>query len=116
MESNKADWKKMSDPAIAGALAAYVRHVRLEQNKTQQDLATEAGITRKTLSDFESGQKNITLLTLIQLLRALDVLAVLDAFQVVDQVSPLVLAKLEKEKRQRAGRSKKQDLKKRSDW
>lgn len=116
METIKADWKKMSDLAIAGELAAYVRHMRLELNKTQQDLATEAGVTRKTLSDFENGQKNITLLTLIQLLRALDTLPVLNAFQVVDQVSPLVLAKLEKEKRQRAGRSKKQDTNKRSDW
>ncbi|HCS21064.1 MAG TPA: transcriptional regulator [Bacteroidetes bacterium] len=106
----------MSDTAIAGVLAAYVREVRLEQNKTQQDLATEAGLTRKTVSDFESGHKNITLLTLVQLLRALDVLAVLNAFQTESQVSPLVLAKLEKEKRQRAGRSKKTDLKKRSDW
>ncbi|MHB1277692.1 MAG: helix-turn-helix domain-containing protein [Bacteroidia bacterium] len=116
METSKADWKKMSDPAIAGELAAYVRHVRLEQNKTQQDLATEAGVTRKTLSDFESGQKNITLLTLIQLLRALDVLSVFNAFQIENQVSPLVLARLEKEKRQRAGRSKKPNPKKRSDW
>lgn len=116
METIKADWKKMSDPAIAEQLAAYVRMLRLEQNKTQQDLALQAGIARKTLSAFESGQKNITLITLIQLLRALDALQVLNVFQVVDQISPLALAKLEKGKRKRAGKSKKSGPETKSDW
>lgn len=106
---------KMSNLALVQEIAEFIKLTRLEQNKTQSDLAEEAGITRTTLSAFESGKKNINLLTLIQLLRALNCLHTLDKFEVEKKVSPLQLAKLEQEQRKRAskGTDKKQP---KSDW
>ena len=35
IEKTNEDWVAMSDKAIIGAIGAYIRHQRLEQNKTQ---------------------------------------------------------------------------------
>ncbi|MEI8033726.1 MAG: helix-turn-helix domain-containing protein [Chlorobiaceae bacterium] len=95
----------MSDRALAAQIGTFVQHHRLEQNKTQSSLAHAAGISRSTLSLLERGE-TVTLATLIQVLRALEQLTVMDAFAVEQRISPLVLAKLQKEKRQRANRKK----------
>lgn len=92
-------------------MGAFVRHHRLLQNKTQEQLAREAGIVRSTLSLFERGE-NTSLLVFIQLLRSLKLLNLLREFQVRQQVSPLQLAKLEQSKRLRA--RQKVSVKKRS--
>jgi transcriptional regulator with XRE-family HTH domain len=91
----------MSDKALAEHIGAFVNQHRLDQNKTQDVLANSAGISRSTLSLLERGEA-VTLATLIQTLRALDQLHVIDVFSVKHTISPLALAKLEKEKRQRA--------------
>ena len=96
-----SNWPAMSDKALAGQIGTFVRHHRLEQNKTQDTLAHEAGISRSTLSLLERG-KTVTLATLIQVLRVLDQLQVMDAFVVEERISPLMLAKIQNEKRQRA--------------
>ncbi len=103
-----SNWTAMSDKALAGQIGAFVRHHRLEQNKTQDTLAHAAGISRSTLSLLERGE-TVTLATLIQVLRALDQLQVMDAFVVEQRISPLMLAKIQKEKRQRAGRKQGRD-------
>lgn len=95
------NWASMSDQALAAHIGAFVRHHRLEQNRTQDALAHAAGISRSTLSLLERGQ-TVTLATLIQVLRVLDRLQVMDAFVVEQRVSPLALARMQKEKRQRA--------------
>jgi transcriptional regulator with XRE-family HTH domain len=91
-----------------------VRHHRLEQNRTQDALAHAAGISRSTLSLLERGQ-TVTLATLIQILRVLDQLQVMDAFIVQQRISPLALARMQKEKRQRA-RGKQGDDSTEHDW
>jgi transcriptional regulator with XRE-family HTH domain len=95
------NWASMSDSALAGQIGTFVRHHRLEQNKTQDALAHAAGISRSTLSLLERGE-TVTLATLIQVLRVLDQLQVMAAFVVQQHISPLALAKMQKEKRQRA--------------
>ncbi len=91
----------MSDKSLAEYIGLFVRHHRMEQNKTQDELSTEAGISRSTLSLLERGE-TVTVTTLIQVLRVLDQLQVLSAFEVRETVSPLALAKMQKQKRQRA--------------
>jgi transcriptional regulator with XRE-family HTH domain len=106
----------MSDKALAEYIGTFVRHHRMEQNKTQDELASAAGISRSTLSLLERGE-TVTVATLIQVLRVLDQLSVLNAFEVRETLSPLALAKLQKEKRQRARtKSKKDENKKETDW
>ena len=90
----------MSDDAIMKHIGSYVRHHRMEQHRTQDDLAAAAGISRSTLSLLERGE-TVTLATLIQVLRVLDQLQVMDAFQIREYVSPLALARLQKAKRKR---------------
>lgn len=94
----------MSDKALIEQIGAFVKHHRLRQNKTQDLLAEEAGISRSTLSLLERGE-TVTVLTLLQVLRVLDQLRILDVFRVHEPVSPMALAKLEKEKRKRASKN-----------
>lgn len=116
MESNGFEWKRMSDVAIAEQIAAYIKNERLEQNKTQDELAIEAGITRRTLIAFESGKKTVNLITLIQIIRALGSFHLFDVFKYKQQLSPLQLAKLTKEKRKRASSTKQIINKNKTDW
>ena len=95
------NWNSMSDNALVQQIGAFVKHHRMEQNKTQDVLANAAGISRSTLSLLERGE-TVTLATLIQVLRVLDVLHIMDAFEVQQDISPLALAKIEKDKRKRA--------------
>ncbi|MGZ9676002.1 helix-turn-helix domain-containing protein [Flavobacterium sp. GNP001] len=95
------DWIAMSDLALAQTIGAFVKHHRLSQNKTQEEIAQAANISRSTLSLLEKGG-TVTLPTLLQVLRVLDLLYVLNSFTIQEQISPLQLAKQEKQKRQRA--------------
>jgi transcriptional regulator with XRE-family HTH domain len=101
MDISSNNWLAMSDGALVETIGTFVKHHRLEQNKTQQQLATEAGINRSTITQIEKGEK-ITLQSLLQVLRVLNLLYIMDVFKVQEQVSPLQLAKLEQNKRQRA--------------
>lgn len=115
-ENSFNEWVSMSDKALAEYIGSFVRHHRMEQNRTQDELAAAAGISRSTLSLLERG-KTVTVATLIQVLRILDQLSVFRAFEVRETASPLVLAKRQKEKRQRARRKSKRDENKEiTDW
>ena len=100
-DNSFTNWPSMSDRALAGQIGAFVRHHRLEQNRTQDALAHAAGISRSTLSLLERGE-TVTLATLIQVLRVLDQLQVMEAFVVEKRISPLALARMQKDKRERA--------------
>jgi len=91
----------LSDKAINSLLGGFIRQSRIRQNKTQEQLAGEAGIVRSTLSLFEKGE-NSSLMVFIRLLRALNLLHLLDEFRIREQLSPLQLAKLQHKKRKRA--------------
>ena len=90
----------MSDTALSQQIGAFVKHQRMEQNKTQYMVAKAAGISRSTLSLLERGE-TVTLATFIQVLRVLDQLHVMNAFEIQQSISPLALAKAEKKKRKR---------------
>lgn len=115
MYKSNIKWNSMSDKALVETIGAFIKHHRLEQNKTQSQLAEEAGINRSTLVKFEQGI-NSTLITFIQLLRALNILHVLQRFQIEQQLSPIQLAELEQAKRKRASKAQKKDKKPKSNW
>ena len=93
-------WNAISDKSANELLGRFIKQTRLRQNKTQWQLAKDAGIARSTLSLFEKGE-NSSLMVFIQLLRALDMLHLLEEFEISEQLSPLQLAKLQKKQRQR---------------
>ena len=107
-------WLSMSDDTLAKHVGAFIKHHRMEQNKTQDKVAEAAGISRSTLSLLERG-KTVTMATLIQVLRVLDQLQVMEAFEIHQNISPMALAKAEKEKRKRARSTNPNNLKE-SNW
>ncbi len=116
MEKSIKYWHAMSDPAILEQLGEFVKQTRLQQNKTQQQVAIAAGINRSTMVQIEKGAGG-TLISFIQVLRALEQLQIFEHFEIKQQFSPLQLAKLEQNKRQRASTKKdSQNKKPKSDW
>ncbi len=95
------NWDSMSDKALATYIGAFIKHHRMEQNKTQTVLANAAGISRSTLSLLERGE-TVTLASFIQVLRVLDQLHVMEVFSIEQTLSPMALAKMEQNKRKRA--------------
>jgi len=114
-ENNNILLYSSSDNAFVSILGAFIRYHRLGQNKTQNQLASDAGVNRSTLIEFEKG-KRANLITFIQLLRALNLLHVLNAFRIEQQISPLLLAEMEMAKRKRASRIISKASKNKSDW
>lgn len=104
------DWKSMSDKSLMESIGKFIQSHRLDQNKSQNQVATEAGISRSTLSLLERGEK-VRIDSLIQVLRTLDLLHIMDVFKVEDQISPIEYAKLKRKKRKHAS-PKKTDHKK----
>jgi transcriptional regulator with XRE-family HTH domain len=104
-----------SDTSLMETIGAFIKYHRLQQNKTQNQLAKDSGIARSTLSLFEKGM-NTSLLVFIQLLRTLKLLHLLNEFQVKLQISPIQLAKLETTKRIRARRNVDKKSPTKSDW
>ena len=108
------NWVSMSDTALSQTIGTFVKHHRLAQNKTQEEVANAANISRSTLSLLEKGEA-VTIPTLLQVLRVLDLLYIMNSFKIQEEISPLELAKQEQQKRQRA-RNTDNDNNKQSDW
>lgn len=95
----------LSDIQILDKIGAFVKAERIAQQKSQEQLSTEAGISRSTLSLLERGEK-VNLITLIQVLRVLDQLQWLEAFELKNTISPMEYIKLQKKQdRQRVRNS-----------
>ena len=55
MEKSIKYWHAMNDPALLEMLGKYIQQVRLQQNKTQQQIAAAAGLNRATVVQIEKG-------------------------------------------------------------
>ncbi len=115
MDNTNKNIPALTDDAIVRMMAEFIKHHRLEQNKTQTRLAADVGINRSTLIEFEKG-KRVNLLTFIQLLRSLNLLYTLEQFQVQTQISPIQLTKLQQSKRKRASSTRSNHHRQKSDW
>ncbi len=110
-----SNWTAMTDNTIIATLGAFIKKRRITQNKTQAEIATNAGINRWTISQIENGEA-INLSSLIQILRALDALNVFDSFIFKEEISPLEAVKLKKKERKRVRKTSKGKPTKKSDW
>ncbi len=108
-------WIAANDKFFLATIGEFIKDQRISKNKSQEQLAKEAGISRSTLSLVENGE-GCSLLVFIQIMRALDKLFMFKDFKVSQQISPLKLAKLEQEKRQRASRSSVKKDETQLDW
>lgn len=97
--------KHRTDNATLALLGQRIAQHRLQQNRTQAELAKEAGVSKRTIERLEAGEST-QLTNLIRLLRALGLLANLDALVPPAVPSPLELLQSKKKRRKRAsGRS-----------
>ena len=85
---------QLTDDAVLAELGRRIERQRLQRNRTQEQLAYEAGIGRATLQRLERGQ-TVQTTSLVKLLRVLDLLDTLEV--ALPEVSELPLAELERQ-------------------
>jgi transcriptional regulator with XRE-family HTH domain len=115
MEKESTYWHSRSDRATLEMMGTYLQKTRLGQNKTQQTIADAAGINRSTLVQLEQG-KGGTLLTFIQVVRALGQLHQFSNFEYRQELSPLLLAEMERKQRYRARNKSSKGNQPQSEW
>lgn len=93
---------QLSDQLIHDELCRRFKLARLEANITQAELAQRAGVSLITIKRAESGKGNITLMTLIALMRGLGRLDQLSYILPEPSLSPLLLKASAGQRRQRA--------------
>jgi transcriptional regulator with XRE-family HTH domain len=93
-----------NDDAVLTALGARIARTRLERNMSQQQLAVEAGLSKRTLERIEAGE-DTKLSNVVRILRALGMLDRLDALVPEPLPSPIEQLKLHGRRRRRAGRT-----------
>lgn len=107
-EITNNDWNSMTNTALMATIGNYIQWHRLNQNKSQDQIAEEAGISRSTLSLLERGE-NVRMDSFIQVLRTLDLLYIMDSFIIKNEISPIAYAKLKKKQRKQASPRKKKN-------
>ncbi len=90
-----------ADSAILNILGSRIKQERLNQNRTQEELAKNARIAIIVIQRVESGH-GCTLGSFIRILRSLGKLDQLDLFLPEPGISPLQLAEFSGQKRQEA--------------
>ncbi len=101
VENINNNWIAMSDNAIIASIGEFIKQKRLQEDKTQLQLAKDAGLNRSTIIQIENGE-SITLSSLIQILRVLNLLHLMDIFILEDQISPMEYVKMKEKRRLRA--------------
>ncbi len=103
------EWNAKSDKSLMETIGNFIQSNRLNQNKSQDQVAAAAGISRSTLSLLERGEK-VKIDSLIQVLRVLNLLYIMSVFKVQDQISPIEYAKLKKKQRKQASPRKENNV------
>lgn len=96
----------LSDLEIIRKIGKNIRTTRLNRNITRDELQNTSGIHSKTIGEIENG-KNVTLSTLIAILRGLNMLDRLEALTEEANFSPVLMFENKGKPPQRARRSEK---------
>ena len=99
----------LTDTAVLTELGSRIERVRLERNITQAALASEAGVSRRTLVRLEEGEEGVSAATLLRVLRALGLLEHVDQLVPDELPSPIQHLRSQGRRRQRASGSKRDD-------
>jgi len=91
----------LTDEAVLAEVGARIARRRLERQLTQEALAGEAGVSKRTLEHLEAGA-NVQLATVIRILRVLDLLPRLDQLMPQSAPRPIEAMKRKGKPRQRA--------------
>jgi transcriptional regulator with XRE-family HTH domain len=107
--------RESSDTTILTALGQRLRAVRLNLNLTREELAGNIGLSIDTIRNAENG-RNVSIETLIRLLRGLDQLDDLGPLLTASGPSPVRLARRQGNIRQRASGSREKNKSGRWQW
>ncbi len=93
--------KQLSDAAILQELGGRLAQARLEQNLTQAELATQAGLSKRTVERMETGGV-AKLASFVRVCRVLNLIERLDALIPEPAPSPITQLELRGKERKRA--------------
>ena len=94
-------WLEMSTHGALETIGERLKEIRLRKNLTQEEIALRAGISKLSVVNAEAG-KNISLATLIAILRQLSMIENLELLIPEPTISPILMKKLKGKKRFRA--------------
>jgi len=98
---DQTDLHFVSDIDIMRRIGKRIRTTRLNNNITRDELQIRTGVHKKTIGDAETGN-NITMATLIAILRGLNMLDRLHELLRDEGISPVMIAKYQGKIPQRA--------------
>lgn len=108
----KIDYSLASISEIEAEIGRRIEAIRLGGNISQSQLASEAGISRRTITRLENGE-GISVETLIRIMRALNLADRLEALLPDPNIRPIDRVRLKGKQRQRARPSAEKSS---SDW
>lgn len=92
----------MTDATLLKLLGERLAAIRLQQNKTQHQVAAEAGLGLRTLQRIEQGATATQLTGFLRLCRVLGLLQNIETFIPETSPSPMMMLRLAGKQRQRA--------------
>jgi transcriptional regulator with XRE-family HTH domain len=98
--------KQATDEAILAELGGRLAKIRLDRNLTQAELATQAGVSKRTVERLETGAVATQLSGFIRVCRVLEVIERFELLVPEPVPSPVAQLKLARRKRQRASTAK----------
>lgn len=98
--------KQATDTVILGELGGRLAKIRLDRNLTQAQLATQAGVSKRTVERLESGAVATQLSGFIRVCRTLDLVERFDLLVPEPVPSPVAQLKLGGKQRRRASAPK----------
>ncbi len=93
----------MTPAAITEELGSRLRQARLNADLTQAEVASRVGLSRRTVLNAEKGR--VQLESFVAILASMDMVNQLDVFLPVQEISPIQLARLQGQSRQRASKT-----------
>src|SRR5271166_5868196 len=98
--------KQGTDEVVLGELGGRLARIRLDRNLTQAQLATQAGVSKRTVERLEAGTVGTQLSGFIRVCRVLDLIERLDLLVPEPVPSPVEQLRLGGKRRKRASKAK----------
>ena len=87
------NWTDENTYRLLNIIGESVKTRRLQRNISQIELSKLSGISLNSITRFETGKGNITLYSLINILKVLDMTEALESVFSTNQITPSLMAK-----------------------
>ena len=88
-----SNWNDENTSRLLQLIGVSVKTRRLQKNISQIELSKLSGISLNSITRFETGKGNITLYSLINILKVLDMTDTLESIFSANSITPSLLAK-----------------------